>query len=64
MKNKDQLNIKKVDSETFDDFLLLIEKLAEYEKLVPPDEEAKKRLRADCLSEKPKYHGVYWKNRE
>jgi GNAT superfamily N-acetyltransferase len=61
MKNKDQLSIKKVDSETFDDFLPLIEKLAEYEKLIPPDEEAKKRLRADCLSEKPKYRAYIGK---
>ena len=47
--------IKKVDEETFNDFLGLIDVLAEYEKLQPPDKEAKKRLRRDCLSEKPKY---------
>ena len=40
MKNKDQLYIRKVDADTFDDFFLLIGKLAEYEKLAPPDEEA------------------------
>jgi GNAT superfamily N-acetyltransferase len=47
--------IKKVNAETFDDFLGLIEKLAEYEKLASPDEAAKRRLRRDCLSDKPKY---------
>jgi GNAT superfamily N-acetyltransferase len=61
MKNKDQLNIKKVDAETFDDFLLLIDKLAEYEKLSPPDEEAKKRLRVDCLSENSKFQAYIGK---
>ena len=61
MKNIDQLNIKKVDAETFDDFLLLIDKLAEYEKLARPDEEAKKRLRADCFSENPKYQAYIGK---
>jgi GNAT superfamily N-acetyltransferase len=47
--------INKVTAETFDAFLGLIDKLAEYEKLAPPDEEAKRRLRMDCLSDKPKY---------
>ena len=32
---------REVNAETFNDFLGLIEKLAEYEKLAPPDEEAK-----------------------
>jgi GNAT superfamily N-acetyltransferase len=49
------LVIKKVTEETFDEFLDLIDKLAEFEKLVPPDEAARSRLRADCLSKKPKY---------
>ena len=49
------LVIKKVTEETFDEFLLLIDKLAEFEKLVPPDEAAGSRLRADCLSKEPKY---------
>jgi GNAT superfamily N-acetyltransferase len=61
MKNKDQLSIKKVDAKTFDDFLLLIDKLAGYEKLAPPNEEAKKRLRVDCFSEKPKYQAYIGK---
>ena len=49
------LVIEKVDVETFDDFLGLIAKLAEYEKLSLPNAEAKQRLRRDCLSDKPKY---------
>ena len=53
--------IEKVKAETFDDFLGLIDKLAEYEKLPPPDDEAKRRLRRDCLSEKPKYEAFIGK---
>ncbi len=53
--------IKKVDSKTFNDFLDLIDKLAEYEKLAPPDEKAKKRLMQDCLSDKPKYQAFVGK---
>ena len=56
MKSREKsLIIKQVNAENFDDFLGLIDKLAEYEKLVPPDEEAKRRLRTDCLSDNPKY---------
>jgi dsDNA-binding SOS-regulon protein len=55
MNNEENLVvIEKVEAETFSDFLGLIDKLAEYEKLAPPDEEAKKRLRRDCLSDKTK----------
>jgi GNAT superfamily N-acetyltransferase len=53
--------IEKVTAETFDDFLGLINKLAEYEKLAPPDAEARCRLRRDCLSDKPKYHAFIGK---
>ena len=55
-KEDNSVVIKEVNAESFDDFLGLINKLAEYEKLVPPDEEAENRLRRDCLSSKPKYH--------
>jgi GNAT superfamily N-acetyltransferase len=54
-KEENLVVIDKVKEETFNDFLSLIDKLAEYEKLSPPNEEAKKRLRRDCLSDKPKY---------
>ncbi len=53
--------IEKVNSETFDNFLGLIDKLAEYEKLAPPDEQARIRLRRDCLSGKPKYQAFIGK---
>ena len=54
-KEKNSVVIKEVNAKTVDDFLGLIDKLAEYEKLAPPDKEAKERLRRDCLSDKPKY---------
>ena len=54
--DQNSVNIRKVDSETFNDFLALIDKLAEYEKLSPPDAKAKERLRRDCLSSNPRYN--------
>ena len=58
MNKEDSFLIRRVDAETVDDFLGLINKLAEYEKLVPPDEKAKERLRSDCLSDKPKFQAL------
>jgi len=58
---QNSLTIKKVDEETFNEFVGLINKLAEYEKLEPPDDDAKKRLRQDCLSGKPKYQAFVGK---
>ena len=55
MDKKKLVVIKEVNVKTVDDFLGLIDKLAEYEKMAPPNEEAKERLRIDCLSDKPKY---------
>ena len=60
-KDENLVIIKEVNAETFDDFLGLIDKLAEYEKIVLPDEEAKRRLRRDCLSDKPKYRAFIGK---
>jgi GNAT superfamily N-acetyltransferase len=60
-KKENMVLIEKVDAETFNDFLGLIDKLAEYEKLVPPNEEAKKRLCGDYLSDKPKYQAFIGK---
>jgi GNAT superfamily N-acetyltransferase len=54
-KEENSIVIRQVNEETFDDFLSLIDKLAEYEKLASPNEEARRRLRNDCLSNKPKY---------
>jgi GNAT superfamily N-acetyltransferase len=60
-KEANLLVIEKVKEDTFNDFLSLIDKLAEYEKLFPPDEEAKRRLLHECLSEKPKYEAFIGK---
>jgi GNAT superfamily N-acetyltransferase len=55
-KQESSVVINQVNVDNFDFFLGLISKLAEYEKLPSPNEEAKGRLRRDCLSDKPKYH--------
>ena len=49
------LRIERVDETNFDTFLDLIEKLAEYERLKPPDREARIRLKRDGLSDNPRY---------
>ncbi|MCW4025735.1 MAG: GNAT family N-acetyltransferase [Candidatus Bathyarchaeota archaeon] len=59
-----ELVIQKVDAQNFDDFLGLIDKLAEFEELSPPDLEAKNRLRRDCLSDKPKFEAYIGKIRD
>lgn len=51
----EELSIVPIDSINFKDFIFLIEKLAEYEKLSPPDSEAKVRLKRDGLGPEPKY---------
>lgn len=53
--------IKQVNASNFEDFLGLIDKLAEYETLSIPDQDAKKRLRRDCLSDNPKYNAYLGK---
>lgn len=50
-----ETGIRRVTPENFDTFVYLIEKLAEYENLSPPDGEAKSRLRADAFSDNPRY---------
>ncbi len=55
MQKDNSLIIRKVNEETFGEFFGLITKLAEYEKLAPPDEDAKMGLRMDCLGDKPRY---------
>jgi GNAT superfamily N-acetyltransferase len=52
---KEDLKIEHIQPSNFDEFLYLIDKLAEYEKLTPTDEKAKIRLRKDGLSKIPKY---------
>ena len=60
-KNRNGLVIEKVSSKNFEEFLALIRKLAEYEKLAPPDADARERLRVDCLSNSPKYEACLGK---
>jgi GNAT superfamily N-acetyltransferase len=50
------VRIEKVNSDNVRDFLHLIVGLARYEKAAPPDEEAKRRLEKDALSESPPYY--------
>ena len=56
-----ELVIEPVTADNFNDFIFLIEKLAEYEKLTPPDDEAKARLKVDGLSDNPKYEAFLGK---
>lgn len=56
--------IEKINNENFNNFLRLVEKLAEYEKLDPPDREAKIRLKKDGLSEIPRYEAYLAKINE
>ncbi len=60
-RKENTITIEQVSEEIFDDFLGLIDKLAEYEKLAPPNAEARRRLRIDCLSDKPKYNAFIGK---
>jgi GNAT superfamily N-acetyltransferase len=60
-KEETSIVIQQVNEEIFGDFLSLIDKLAEYENLVPPNQEARRRLRIDCLSDKPKYQAFIGK---
>ena len=60
-KQENLLVIRKVDADTFEAFLGLVAKLAQFEKLAPPDEAAKNRLRVDCLSEKSKFEALVGK---
>lgn len=53
--SSEEIEIRRVMPENFDTFVDLIEKLAEYEKLSPPDEEAKLRLKEDAFSDNPRY---------
>jgi len=52
---KENIKVEKVKKTNFNDFLYLVDKLAIYEKLTPPDKNAKDRLRKDCFSKNPKY---------
>ena len=47
--------IQKVTEENFEQLFSLILALASFEKLAPPDDEAKERLRRDCFSSHPRF---------
>ncbi|MDX2129306.1 MAG: GNAT family N-acetyltransferase [Chloroherpetonaceae bacterium] len=49
------IDIAPVTPSNFEVFFSLIVSLANYEKLTPPDDSAKKRLKADAFSESPRY---------
>ena len=57
----ENLTIEPIKQDSFNEFLFLLEKLAEYEKLTPPDDKAKIRLRKDGLSKNPKYEAFLGK---
>ena len=50
-----ELQIEKVTPENFETLFMLITALADFEKLDPPDAEAKLRLRTHCFADKPKF---------
>ena len=60
-KEENSIVIQQVNEGIFDDLLGLIDKLAEYEKLAPPNEKARRRLRIDYLSDKPKFQAFIGK---
>lgn len=49
------ITIEKVGRGNFEPFLGLVRQLAGYERLVPPDDAAAARLKADCFSDPPRY---------
>lgn len=49
------VEIKKVNNDSFPFFVELIKQLALFEKLPPPTKDAIERLKKDCLSNKPKF---------
>lgn len=49
------IEVKKADSSNIKDLIQLIEKLAHFENLNPPDDAAKRRLENDALSDNPPY---------
>ena len=58
------IHIERINNANFNNFLHLVKKLAEYEKLDPPDKEAKIRLKKDGLSQKLRYEAYLAKINE
>ncbi len=52
---KEKLRFEKVDGDNFDEFFGLLLKLAEFEKLVPPDGKARARMKRHVTREHPYY---------
>jgi len=50
-----KINIRKAKRSDFKDILRLITELAEFEKLIPPDRSANKRLSKDAFSKNPSF---------
>ncbi len=46
---------ERITHKNFDDFIILVKKLAEYENQNPPNRQGELRLRKDSLSENPKF---------
>jgi GNAT superfamily N-acetyltransferase len=53
------MTIKKATSSDVTNLLSLIESLAHYERLPPPDAAARKRLEADMLQDPPKFNAFF-----
>lgn len=50
-----KISIKKLKESNFDDFFSLLVDMAKYEDIVPPNNDAKKRLFDDAFCKSPKY---------
>ncbi len=55
MSNRSRINIRRASPADSDSILMLIDALADYEKLDRPTEEAKQRLLRDAFAEKPRF---------
>ena len=52
------MTIQPLDEQRFDDFVRLVQALAEYERLPPPDAGAIRRLRADAFARHPRFEAA------
>ena len=52
---REEIIFEKLSGKNFDKFVELIRVFADFEKLTPPDEDAKKRLKKDGMGKHPKY---------
>ena len=61
---KNNLKIERLSENNFGYFIRLMEKLAEFEKLNPPDAKAMQRLKKDGLGSKPRYSAYLAKSND